>query len=92
MTRTLCLCALALGLFGLVLVAPQPADAGRCMKVSATASGLLEPNVAARATRKVKRAIRKGGYGSHVSPTYTKCHPTGKPRRVACAAWARACM
>ncbi len=99
MIRTLCLCALAFGLFGLLLATPQPADAGghwRCWKISESAKGINEARVAGRATRQLQRAIRrygrKHGFTPRVGPTRTSCHPTGKRvLKVECTAWARVC-
>lgn len=86
MTRILCLCGLALGLFGLVLATPQPADAG-CYKLTATTKGALGSFVAGRATRQVKRAVKRGGYAM-ASPVRTSCSHNGRKH---CTAWVRAC-
>lgn len=99
MTRTLCLCALGFGLFGLVLATPQPSQAGghwQCWKFSATAKAGKEARAAARAARKVKRRIkrygRQKGYALRAGATHTRCYPTGKKLiRYRCTAWARAC-
>ena len=54
MKRTLGICVLAIGLFGLGSATPPPAEAGkhwRCWRVSATARGLSEAAASARAER-----------------------------------------
>ncbi len=95
MTRTRCLGTFVLAFLGLLLAAPQPADAG-CWKSNAAAKGVFEAHVAARATHKLKhgirRAGRRGGYSPLVGTTHTDCRPTGrKVVRVECMAWSRVC-
>ena len=88
MTRTLSLCVLALGLFGLVLTAPQSAEA-RCYKVSlASAHGVFKGPVSNRATRQLKRYLRRNGYAL-AGTVYTHCEPHRLHKH--CKAWARAC-
>ncbi len=68
--------SLALG--GLVLIAPQPAHADTCAKVSATTAGLHKATVAKRSKARLKRVINRwarqhGTKVVRVSPTRTDC-------------------
>ena len=97
MKRTLGICVLAIGLFGLGSSAPQPADANgqwRCWSFSSTERGLSEAAASKRAERKLKRQIkrwgRKKGYKPQTGPVDTACK---KLRRIRyeCVASARVC-
>ena len=88
MIRTLGLCALALGLFGLVLGTPQTADA-RCYRVTLDSThGVFKGPVSNRATRQLKRHLRRNGYAL-AGTVYTDCAP--HRLHMHCKAWARAC-
>lgn len=97
MKRTLGICVLAIGLFGLGSGAPQPAEADahwRCWKFTAVARGAAEPNASARAERilqgEIRRWGRRKGYTPRVGRVHTACTKLGR-RRYECAASARVC-
>ena len=52
---------------GLVLTAPQAADAGTCKKLSASAIGFNKANVASRSKRQLKRVINRWAWRKRAS-------------------------
>ena len=79
---------------GLVLAAPQAADAGTCKKLKATAVGLNKANVANRSKARLKRVINRWAWRHRVKvvkvgpkSTYCKKHPV----RVRCTTSAVVC-
>ncbi|MGI9385033.1 MAG: hypothetical protein ACR2PO_17920 [Methyloligellaceae bacterium] len=97
MKRTLGICVLAIGLFGLGSAAPQPAEASkhwRCWGFSATARGLSEAAAGARAERVLKRRVRRWGrqkgYTPRTGPVDTACKKL-PGIRYECVASARVC-
>ena len=63
---------------GLVLAAPQAADAGTCKKLSASAIGFNKANVAKRSKNQLKRVINRWAWRHrakvvYVGPKHTRC-------------------